>query len=277
MWLSRARRDDVVLGTKAFNPMGENPNHRGLSRRWLPRAVEDSLRRLGTDRIDLYQMHRRHDTAIDETMAALDDLVAAGKVLAVGTSTFPADQLVEVQWACDRSSLTKPVSEQPPYSILTRGVESEVLPTCLKYDIGAVVWGPLNGGWLTGKYSSAAPPGDSRATRNNEHFDFGGPYHDQKLELVGRLEAVAAEAGCSLTALAVGFVLSHPAVSSAIIGPRTPEQLGQLLQAADYRPGSDVLDRIDEIVPPGVNVNPSDAGYENPNLAAARRRRSRSA
>ena len=261
------RRDDVVLATKAFNPMGDDPNQQGLSRRWLVRAAEDSLRRLGTDRIDLYQMHRPDpDTQIDETMAALDDLVSAGKVLAVGTSTFPANKLVEVQWACDRGGLTKPCSEQPPYSILARGVEAEVLPTCLQYDLGAVVWGPLNGGWLTGKYSRAAPPQDSRASRNTEHFDFGGNHHDEKLALVARLEDLARAADDSLLSLAIGFVLSHPAVSSAIVGPRTPEQLEQLLDASRFGLTEDVLEGIDQIVAPGRNVNPADDGYDNPNL-----------
>lgn len=269
------RRDYVVIATKAFNPMGDDPNRRGLSRRWLVRAVEDSLSRLGTDRIDLYQMHRPDpDVAVDETLAALDDLVRAGKILAIGTSTFPANKLVEVQWACERNALTKPCSEQPPYSILARGIEAEVLPTCLEYDMGAVVWGPLNGGWLTGKYSGDSPPADSRAARNNEHFDFGGSHHEQKLDLVARLEEVAASAGSSLQGLAIGFVLSHPAVSSAIVGPRTLEQLTQLLEVADFRPGEDVLDRVDAIVAPGRNVNPADNGYLNPNLAepALRRR-----
>jgi len=261
------RRDDVVLATKAYNPMGDDPNQRGLSRRWLVRAVEDSLTRLNTDRIDLYQMHRPDpDTPIDETLAAFDDLVRAGKILAVGTSTFPANKLVETQWACARGGFTRPCSEQPPYSIFARGIEAAVLPTCLDYDVGALVWGPLNGGWLTGKYSAGSPPPDSRATRNAEHFDYGGSYHEQKLELVARLKAVADDAGCALPALALGFVLSHPAVTSAIIGPRTPAQLEQLLDTVDYRPTPEVLDRIDEIVPPGRDVNPADDGYLNPSL-----------
>jgi aryl-alcohol dehydrogenase-like predicted oxidoreductase len=267
------RRDDVVLATKAFNPMGDDPNKRGLSRRWLTQAVDASLSRLGTDRIDLFQLHRPDPaTAPDETFGALDDLIAAGKILAVGTSTFPANKLVEAQWACARGGFTRPCAEQPPYSILARGVEAEVLPTCVDYGLGAVVWGPLNGGWLTGKYASGAP-GDSRATRNTEHFDHAGAHHEQKMAIVAELEGLAQSSGCTLLQLAIGFVLAHPAVASAIIGPRTPAQLDDLLAAGDYRPGNDVLDLIDTIVEPGRNVNPADDGYANPHLLKSSLRR----
>jgi aryl-alcohol dehydrogenase-like predicted oxidoreductase len=269
------RRDDVVLATKFNNPMGDDPNRRGNSRRWIMRAVEDSLRRLGTDFIDLYQVHRPDpDTDIDETLGALSDLVHQGKVRAIGTSTFPPAELVEAQWVAERRGRERFATEQPSYSILVRGVEADVLPVCRRYDIGVIVWAPLNGGWLTGKYRrDAPPPAGSRAVREPDHFDYGDPVRDRKLDLVDALGKLAAEAGLSLTHLAMAWVLAHPAVSSAIMGPRTPDQLADVLGAAGVTLDDDLLDRIDELVPPGVNVNPTDAGYESPALAVDTRRR----
>lgn len=269
------RRDDVVLATKFGNPMTDDPNHRGGSRRWIVRAVEDSLRRLGTDWIDLYQIHRPDPhTDIDETLGALSDLIQAGKVRAVGTSTFSAAEIVEAQWVADRRSRERFTTEQPPYSIFARGVEAEVLPTCLRHDLGVVVWSPLNGGWLTGKYRRGeTPPADSRAAREPDHFDFGDPVRERKLDLVEELSALAAEAGISLTHLAQAWVLVHPAVTSAIIGPRTPEQLESVLGAADVVLDEEVLDRIDELVAPGTNINPADAGHVPASLDLAARRR----
>lgn len=271
----KGRRDDVVLATKFGNPMSDDPNHRGGSRRWIVRAVEDSLRRLGTDWIDLYQIHRPDpDTDIDETLGALSDLIQAGKVRAIGTSTFSAAEIVEAQWVADRRGRERFTTEQPPYSIFARGVETEVLPTCLRHDIGVVVWSPLNGGWLTGKYRRGeAPPPGSRAEREPDHFDYGDPVRERKLDLVEQLSALAAEAGVSLTHLAQAWVLVHPAVTSAIIGPRTPEQLESVLGAADVALDEDLLDRIDELVAPGTNVNAADAGHVPAALAPTARRR----
>jgi aryl-alcohol dehydrogenase-like predicted oxidoreductase len=256
--------------------MGDDPNRRGNSRRWIMRAVDESLRRLGTDWIDLYQVHRPDPTTdIDETLGALSDLVHQGKVRAIGTSTFPADLLVEAQWVAERRGRERFVSEQPPYSILARGVEAEVLPACQRYNLGVMVWAPLNGGWLTGKYLGGSAPDGSRAAREPEHFDFGGPVHERKLALVEQLGKISAAAGMSLTHLAHAFVLAHPAVASAIVGPRTRAQLVDVLAGVDADVGDDVLDEIDRLVPPGTNVNPGDAGWLPPAIADPQLRRRR--
>jgi aryl-alcohol dehydrogenase-like predicted oxidoreductase len=270
----RGRRDDVILATKAYNPMGEDPNQRGSSRRWLIRAVEDSLRRLQTDWIDLFQLHRPDRfTDIDATLGALSDLVHAGKIRAFGTSTFPAELLVEAQWTAERGRHERPATEQPPYSILARGIEAAVLPTCQRYGLGVLVWAPLNGGWLTGKYREGAAPASSRADREPDHFDFGGDAHQRKMAVVEELAALADDSGLRLVDLAHGFVLAHPGVTSAIIGPRTLEQLQDVLAGAGTRLPPDVLDRVDQLVPPGVDVNPDDAGYQALELAEAALRR----
>jgi len=245
--------------------MSDDPSERGLSRRWIIASCEASLRRLGTDRIDLYQMHRPDpDTPIDESLAAFDELVQAGKVRLIGTSTFSAMQLDDAYGVALDNAWTKPTSEQPPYSLLARGIEDEVLPTCRRHDIGCVVWAPLNGGWLTGKYQQGAggdTDASSRANRVAEHFDHR--FDDiaaTKREMVARLLDVAAGAGLSLKQLALGFVLRDPVVASAIIGPRTPAQLDDLLAAGHVDLSADVLAAVDAIVAPGANVNPADAG-----------------
>ncbi len=268
----RGRRDDVVLATKFHNGMGDDVNMRGNSRRWITRAVEDSLRRLETDRIDLYQVHRPDPTTdLDETMSALSDLVHQGKVLALGTSTFPASHLVDAWWLAETRGHERFRSEQPPYSIFTRRIERDVLPTCLRLGMGVLVWSPLQGGWLTGKYRRGdAVPSDSRAATNGEHFDAG---NEHKLTLVDELSVIAAEAGISLSHMALAFTLNHPAVTSAIIGVRTLEQLEQLLGASEVHLDADLLDRIDGLVPPGVTLNPRDDGWDPPSLAPASRRR----
>jgi aryl-alcohol dehydrogenase (NADP+) len=267
----RGRRARVVLATKFGNPMGGDPAHRGGSRRWVRQAVTDSLRRLGTDHIDLYQMHRPDPgVAFDETLAELDALVREGLVRAVGTSTFPAEHLVEAQWAAERGGFVRPATEQPPYSVLCRGVERAVFPTCRRYDVGGLVWAPLNGGWLTGKYRrDQPPPAASRAEREPAHFDHATDWREVKLGIVERLTAIATEAGLTLPGLALGFALAHPAVSSVLIGPRTPEQLAELLPLADTRLESDTLAAIDALVPPGTDINPADAGYTPPSLDSA--------
>jgi len=273
----KGRRDDVVLATKAHSPMGEDPNMRGNSRRWIVREVENSLRRLQTEHIDLYQMHRPDpDTDIDETLSALSDLIHAGKVRAIGSSTFPAEQIVEAQWVAQDRGHVRFRCEQPPYSILVRGIEAAVLPACQKYGMGVIVWSPLAGGWLTGRIRQDADVDmtKGRARRIPLRFDPKVPGNQAKLAAVEELIKVAADAGCSLTHLALAFTTAHPGVTSAIIGPRTMDQLTDLLAAADVTLDDGVLDRIDQIVPPGVTLNPADAGWQPPVLAdpAARRR-----
>jgi len=270
----RARRDDVVLCTKFHHPVGDHddPNRQGNSRRWIMRAIDDSLRRLGVDHIDLYQAHRPDPTvSLDETVGALTDLVRAGKIRAGGTSPFPADDLVEAHWAAERTGAIGPHCEQPPYSILCRGVERAVLPAARRHGMGVLTWSPLSGGWLTGKYRRSEPaPAGSRGETNPDHFDGG---NDAKFDAVEALSAIADEAGLSLASLALAWNTEHPAVTAALIGPRTIEQLDQLVAAADVDLGDDVLDAIDRVVAPGTDLNPADAGWVPPSLAPEQRRR----
>ena len=273
--LAGGRRDSVVLATKAHGPMGRDVNERGNSRRWLIRECENSLRRLGTDYIDLYQIHRPEpSTDIDETLGALSDLISAGKICYAGHSTFPADAIVEAQWTALRRGRERFVCEQPPYSILVRGVEADVLPACQRYQMGVICWGPLASGWLSGRYRlDADMPVSRRSQRLPQRFDMSLPGNQLKLDAADRLARLAAEAGMSLIHLALGFVLSHPAITSAILGPRTMEHLDSQLGAPAVLP-ADLMDRIDAIVAPGTNLNPGDRGYEPPALAdpALRRR-----
>ncbi len=269
------RRDQVVLATKCNGAMGEGPNQRGNSRRWIFQAVENSLRRLGTDWIDLYQIHRPDPgTGIEETLGALTDLVRQGKVRYLGSSTFPAHRIVEAQWAAERRGLERFVCEQPPYSLLARGVEADVLPVASSYGMGAIVWSPLAGGWLTGRYRKGRElPESRRAGLLPERYDMELEANQRKLEAVERLAVLAEESGHTLVELAVAFTLRHPAVTSAIIGPRTMEHLESQLTAVDVRLGDDVLDRIDAIVTPGVTINQGDAGWRPPELDDASLRR----
>ena len=265
------RRSEVVLATKFWNPMGDGPNQRGASRRWINQAVEGSLRRLGTDWIDIYQVHRpdRH-VDLGELMDSLRDLVRQGKVRCLGTSTWPAELIVEAQWAAERSGGPRLHSEQPPYSILTRGIERAVLPTCLRNRMGALVWAPLNGGWLTGKYrrDEAAPPG-SRGDYAADHMIRS----EAKFDAVEALARVAEGAGLTLTTMSLAWVLEHPGVTAAIIGPKTSAQLSDLLRAGTVRLDDDVLDAIDAIVAPGSTLVEADDGWTTWELDAARRRR----
>src|ERR1700691_367781 len=266
--LAGGRRDDVVLATKVHGAMGADPNEFGNSRRWIVREVENSLRRLGTDYIDLYQIHRPEaDTDIDETLGALSDLVHAGKVRYIGSSTFPASQIVEAQWVAERRGRERFVCEQPPYSILVRAVESDVLPTCLRHGMGVIPWSPLAGGWLSGRYRSGEDlPVSHRAERIPSRYDLSLPSNQRKLEAADALARLAEEAGITLIEMALAFVIRHPAVTAAIIGPRTMEHLEYQLTAADGTLSDDVLDRIDEIVPPGVTIRPGDVFFANPAL-----------
>jgi aryl-alcohol dehydrogenase-like predicted oxidoreductase len=273
--LAGGRRDNVVLATKVHGTMGDDPNEFGNSRRWIVREVENSLRRLGTDWIDLYQIHRPEpDTDIDETLGALTDLVRAGKVRYIGSSTFPASQIVEAQWTAQRRQRERFVCEQPPYSLLVRGAENDVLPTCQRYGMGVIPWSPLAGGWLSGRYRKGSElPESQRAQRIPGRYDMSKPENQRKLEIADALGRLADEAGITLIEMALAFVIRHPAVTAAIIGPRTMEHLESQLTAADVTLSDDVLDRIDEIVAPGINVNPTDGGWDNPALAPATRRR----
>lgn len=260
----KGRRDQVVLATKFHGRMGNGPNDYGNTRRHIFQAVDDSLRRLQTDSIDLYQVHRPDPkTDIEETLGALTDLVRQGKIRYLGSSTYPPSEMVEAQWASERRGYERFVSEQPPYSILVREIEREMLPTAAKYRMGVIVWSPLAGGWLSGKYRKGEPvPMSGRAARMPDRFDQSRRENQLKLEVVEQLAEVAEQEGITMVELAVAWTLTHPAVTSSIIGPRNVEQLAGQLKAADITLSKQALDRIDEIVPPGVTLNPSDNGYE---------------
>ncbi len=275
--LAGGKRDDVVLATKLWGAMGEDPNRRGVSRRWIIQEVENSLRRLQTEWIDLYQVHRYEpDVDIEETLGALSDLVHQGKVRYIGSSTFPASAIVQAQWAARERGLERYVCEQPPYSMLARGIEADVLPTCQRHGMGVIPWSPLSGGWLTGRWRKGADnPAPTSAARRRlvERYDLSLPANQRKLDAAEALAQLAEEAGLSLIEMAIAFVVRHPAVTAAIIGPRTMEQLESQLPAAELALSADVLDRIDEIATPGVNINPADGGWANPALRPDARRR----
>ena len=271
------RRDDVILATKFFMPFDDDPNHRGGSRRWIIRAVENSLRRLGTDYIDLYQMHR-YDPAVDldESLGALTDLVRAGKIRYIGHSTFPPSVIVDAQWTARDRGRERFVTEQPTYSILTRGIENEVLPVCQRYGMGVIPYSPLAGGWLSGRYrkdTGTTGPNSVARQRLANRFDMSLRENQRKLDAADELAKLSGEAGISLIEMAIAFVMRHPAITAPIIGPRTIDHLESQLAAADVVLSDDVLDRIDEIVPPGVTLNPADNGWVSPSLQPAARRR----
>lgn len=274
--LRGTRRDDVVLASKFHNPMRDDVNARGNSRRWITQAVEGSLKRLQTDHLDLYQVHRPDPaTDIEETLSALTDLQRAGKILYFGSSTFPASQLVEAQWASERRGLGRFVTEQPPYSIFARAIEAEVLPTAERHDIGVLTWSPLGGGWLSGKFRKGVTEQVSDRTELMPGiFDIHNPTNAEKLDAAEALALLAEELDMSLIHLALGFVLSHRAVTAPIIGPENIAQLDSQLGAADLDLPAEILDRIDAIVPPGRNMTAGDGGYFPPSLTntALRRR-----
>ena len=266
----KGRRDNIVLATKVNNPMGDDPNQQGNSRRWLIREVEASLRRLQTDHIDLYLIHRPSpDTDIEETLSALTDLMRSGKVRAIGSSTFPASEIVEAQWVAERRGLARFRVEQPPYSILSRGIEREVLPVCQRYGMGAMVWSPMAKGMLSGRYRKGQPLPDSLRARV-----FPRQMSDERrLDAVEHLISVAAAAGMPMTHLALGFVMAHPGVTSAIIGPRTMEHLDDLLAGVGVALDDEVLDQIDKIVSPGTDVGSDAAAYDPPEVTQPNLRR----
>ena len=272
----RGRRDNVVLATKVHFQMGEGRNRSGNSRRWILTEVEESLRRLQTDWIDLYQVHRPdHTTDIEETLSALSDLVHAGKIRAFGCSTFPAEEIVEAHQVAERRGLLRFRTEQPPYSLLARGIETSVLPVCQRYGMGVLTWSPLASGFLTGRYRKGQPADLSagRAALTPARFDPAMPQNAAKFEAVEELAGVAASAGCSLPALAVAFAVAHPAVTSVITGPRTMRQLEDLLNGAAVTLDDKTLDRIDEIVPPGADLYRADGAWSPPVLTDPARRR----
>jgi aryl-alcohol dehydrogenase-like predicted oxidoreductase len=253
------RRDDIVLATKAFMPMGEERNHQGSSRRWLVTALDDSLRRLGVDHVDLYQVHRWDPrTSDEETLSALTDLRHAGKIRYFGSSTFPAYRIVQAQWAAREHHLGRYVTEQPSYSILQRGIEAHVLPVTEEYGLGVLAWSPLASGWLSGAVRAGQEITTSRAKILPQRFDLDVPANRARLDAVEQLAKIADGAGLTLIQLALGFVTAHPAVTSALIGPRTVEHLRSQLAAADTVLPADVLDEIDAVVAPGTDLAPGE-------------------
>ncbi|MET8862703.1 aldo/keto reductase [Nonomuraea sp. NPDC004580] len=257
----KGRRDDVVLATKYGRPMGEDPNRQGASRRWIRTAVENSLRRLGTDHIDLYQLHVPDPcTPIEETLSALTDLIREGKIRAIGTSNMPASDLVEAQWVAERRGLARFHTEQPPYSLLNRAAEREVLPVAQRHHLGVLVWGPLGQGLLTGRVRRGRP-NELRRAGIFKHLN-----DERRIEAAERFAELAGEVGLPLHHLALAFVTAHPGVSAAMVGARTMAHLDDLLAGLDVRLSADVLDRIDEIVPPGTDVGRLDQAYQPPAL-----------
>jgi aryl-alcohol dehydrogenase-like predicted oxidoreductase len=255
---------------------------------WIFRAVEASLKRLGTDHIDLLQIHQPDtEVALAETLGALDDLITQGKVRYIGSSNFQAWQLVEAQAVSRERGLARLVCEQPPYSILVRGIERDVLPVAQRYQMGTLVWSPLAGGWLAGRYHRGeAPAADTRAGRIVEYRGrgrMGERYHVEneansaKFDVVADLAELSAAASTSMVDLALAFTLAHPAVTSCLIGPRTIEQLDTILAGAGTQLDEATLDAIDKLVPPGSVLNPADSAFAEPwRDATARRRASRS-
>ncbi|WP_090798971.1 aldo/keto reductase [Asanoa ishikariensis] len=265
----KGRRDGVVLASKLHYPMSDGPNHQGNSRRWIVTAVENSLRRLRTDHLDLYQIHRPDPTVdVEETLSALSDLIHSGKVRAVGASGFPASEIVEAQWVAERRGLERFRTEQPPYSILNRSIEREILPVCQRYGMGTLVWSPLGQGLLTGRYRKGRHTDTHRSSAMPQHFA-----DERKLAAVEQLIPLAEKVGMPMTHLAMAFAIAHPGVTSAIIGPRTMEQLDDLLAGADVTLDDEILDRIDEIVPPGTDAGPNDVAYTPPAIATVSQRR----
>ncbi|MDM8083745.1 aldo/keto reductase [Cellulomonas cellasea] len=253
------RRDDIVLATKASMPMGDEPNHRGASRRWLVAELDHSLQRLGVDHVDLFQIHRWDPTTSDEeTLSALTDLQRAGKIRYFGSSTFPAYRIVQAEWAARENRLGRYVTEQPSYSILQRGIEAHVLPVTQEYGIGVLVWSPLASGWLSGAVRQGREIATHRSAFMPQRFDLAIPANQARMDAVEKLAKVADEAGLTMIQLALGFVTAHPAVTSAIIGPRTMDHLTSQLAAADTVLTADVLDAVDAIVAPGVDLAPEE-------------------
>jgi aryl-alcohol dehydrogenase-like predicted oxidoreductase len=275
--LSNLNRDELFIATKVGFPIGENRNAQGASRRWIIAACEASLRRLGTDYIDLYQVHiPSPETDIDDTLGALSDLVHAGKVRYTGSSNFSATEIVEAQWAAARRSRERFRTEQCQYSLLARNPEREIFPACRNYGLGAIAWSPLGAGWLTGDWGTGkanTPKSQPRAEAIPARYDLSLPANQRRLETVDQIQLVAQASGLSMTQLALAFVLEHPSLCSAVIGPMTVTELKEDLSAIDVRLTPEILDRLDEIVPPGEHVGANDSP---PGLSLRNRRRGNS-
>jgi aryl-alcohol dehydrogenase-like predicted oxidoreductase len=270
--LSSIDRSRVVLATKVHMQMGDDPNAQGNSRRWIIAECEHSLERLGVDYLDLYQIHNPDESVdIDETLGALSDLVHAGKIRSFGSSSFPAEQIVEGQWVAEKRGRERFMTEQPQYSILARDIEGDVLPTAQAYGMGVISWSPLGGGWLSGRFGEGKENTTHRSARVPGKYDMNLPGNQRKLEVATKLTKLADEAGLTMIDLALAFVLEHPAVTAPIIGPRTMEQLESQLGAPEVRLESDLLDRIDEIAAPGTGLVEADAGWHNPALVDSAR------
>jgi aryl-alcohol dehydrogenase-like predicted oxidoreductase len=262
------RRDNVVLATKVSRPMGEDPNQQGASRRWIVTEVENSLRRLQTDYIDLYQIQRPDPTTdIEETLSALSDLIHSGKVRAIGSSTTPASDIVEAQWTAERRALERLHTEQPPYSLLNRGIEREVLPVAQRYGMGVLVWGPFGQGLLTGRVRKGQE-NDLRRAGVFKHLN-----DERRLEVVEQFISLAEDVGLPMTHLAMAFAIAHPAVTSAIVGLRTMSHLDDLLAGVEVALTDEILDQIDEIVAPGADIGRLDQDYVPPALQTPSLRR----
>lgn len=252
------KRNEVVLATKVHGKMGPGPNDMNNTRRHIIEQCEASLRRLQTDWIDLYQLHRpQSDMPIDETLRAMDDLVRSGKVRYIGTSTFAAWQLLESLWVSKEYGLNRFVCEQPPYNLLDRRVERELLPMAQSYGIATIPWSPLAGGLLTGKYSrDSQPPEDSRYANIDANPMYRRRMNDAIWDVIEGLETIAKEKGVSLSQLSLAWVMQQPGVTSPIIGPRTMEQLEDNLKAVDVTITDDDRKAIDRVIRPGTNVSP---------------------
>ena len=250
------KRERVFLASKVHFPMDDtDPNAQGVSRRHIVAAAEASLKRLGTDHLDLYQIHRPHgEVAIDETLRALDDLVRAGKVRYIGTTTFAGWQVVEALWASKELGLNRFVSEQPPYNLLDRRIERELLPVTRTFGLGVIPWSPIGGGILTGKYKRGeTPPADARWSTPSPIA--AKRFVQRVFDVVEPLETFAKDKGRPLSQIALAWVASRPGITAPIIGPRTAEQLDDALAALDITFTEEDLKRIDEIIPPGTHVS----------------------
>lgn len=250
----KGKRDQVVLATKAYFPMGDDVNMRGSSRRHLIEQCEASLKRLQTETIDLYQLHHpTNDIPIDETLRALDDLIRAGKVQYIGTSSFAAWQMVESLWVSKEYGLHRFVCEQPVYNLLDRRLEREFIPMAQTYGIAIIPWSPTAGGLLTGKYRRGEPP--PADSRYDAFWKSPNLFTDAAFDVVEVVQAIAAEKGCTPAQLALAWVIQQPGITSAIIGPRTLEQLEDSLGALNVQITAEDRQRLDAIAPPyGMTV-----------------------
>jgi aryl-alcohol dehydrogenase-like predicted oxidoreductase len=253
------RRESLEICTKVFWPTGPGPNDRGLSRKHIAESVNNSLRRLQTDYIDLYQAHRYdHETPLEETMRAFDDLVRNGKVLYIGVSEWRAEEIAAALKIADQLGLDRIVSNQPQYNMIWRVIESEVVPLSQQEGIGQIVWSPIAQGVLTGKYlPGAAPPAGSRAT---DERGSGFITHFLTEEILGKvqlLKPVAEQAGLTLAQLAVAWTLQNPNVSAAIVGATRPEQVRENVKASGVRLDPVVLQQIDDILGNQIVTDPA--------------------